>query len=333
MRVVFIYRSRKSAGYSIEGIFHVLAEVFRERGLDVVEFELRSASRVLEDARLLASMNADIYHITGDVNYMALLLPSRRTVLTLHDIGYLTFKLRGVHRLLYKWLWLTLPISKAGNVTCVSEFTRASLARMYGSRARKFRVVSNCHHPSFRHNDRIRHFVEPRILQVGTHPHKNVSRLIKALEGVDCILVLIGELGDDLTNLLDSCHTRYENHVGLSIEGLVGKYREADIVTFVSLFEGFGMPVIEAQAMGIPLVASNIPPISDVAGEGACKVDPASVSSIREGIRRVIDDGHFRRRIVEWGLQNVKRFSPSSVADEYMSVYRGVAGDKAVGYD
>jgi glycosyltransferase involved in cell wall biosynthesis len=102
-------------------------------------------------------------------------------------------------------------------------------------------------------------------------------------------------------------------------------YDQADMVVFVSLAEGFGMPIIEAQAMGRPVIVGNLSPMKEIAGADALTVDPFDTEAIRNAIRQVVEDGPARQRIIVAGLENVKRFSAEAVAGQYARLYRSVA--------
>ena len=115
----------------------------------------------------------------------------------------------------------------------------------------------------------------------------------------------------------------FENHRDLSMEEMAERYRQADAVVFASTYEGFGMPVVEAQATGRPVITSNIEPMMWVAGaEGACFVDPFNPESMRAGIERVIQDENFRNQLTKNGLENVKRYSIGQIAGQYIQLYQ-----------
>lgn len=168
----------------------------------------------------------------------------------------------------------------------------------------------------------------PRILQVGTAPRKNVSRLVSAIEGLRCNLHLVGPLSDEIERHLKSCRIDYENSVNIGDAELLKAYDKADIVVFVSLEEGFGMPIIEAQATGRPVIVSDLSPMRDIAGAGALVVDPTDIEAIRTAIRRIVEDEGTRDRIIAAGLENVKRFNANEIAEQYVQVYRRIADGK-----
>ena len=104
-------------------------------------------------------------------------------------------------------------------------------------------------------------------------------------------------------------------------------YHQCTVVCFASLYEGFGMPIIEGQLVGKPVITSKVDPMPWVAGEGGAHfVDPFNVEEIRVGIVKVVEDESYRQSLVEAGLQNVQRFEPGKIARMYEEVYREVSG-------
>jgi glycosyltransferase involved in cell wall biosynthesis len=101
----------------------------------------------------------------------------------------------------------------------------------------------------------------------------------------------------------------------------------ADIIALASSYEGFGMPILEGQAVGRPVITSNILSMPEVAGNAACLVDPYDPSSIRQGILKIIQDAAYRDELVRKGFANVKRFDPQVIALQYLDLYKKVAGN------
>jgi glycosyltransferase involved in cell wall biosynthesis len=172
----------------------------------------------------------------------------------------------------------------------------------------------------------------PRILVVGTTAHKNIERYAAALADVPSHLVIVGALNDSQTRALARRNRPYENLVSLSREEIRRQYALCDLVLFASTYEGFGLPIVEAQAAGRPVVTSNIPPMSDVAGDGACLVDPLDVDSLRQGVFRVVNDDSYRARLIEAGKKNVRRFEADVIAHHYCRLYKYIASKGDAGH-
>lgn len=326
LKVVLIYRKRREGAYSIEELFRTIAGELAKQ-VELVEFVADSRWKIFQDIWRLNRLGADIYHITGDVNYFALLLPRNKTVLTVHDTGHYVNTLKGMKRWLYKWLWLVWPIRRAGKVTAISESTRASINSDLGVR-KGVSVLANCYGTAF--HSMPRHFNEevPLVLQVGTQPHKNLIGLIEALEGLPCRLSIIGRLGIEQIEQLGQAKITYESHVNLSHKEVFEQYVAADLVCFASLYEGFGVPIIEANAVGRPLITSNIEPLRSIAQNAACLVEPKDPHAIKQAIRRIINDRAYRECLVQNGFRNAERYAPAVVAASYLDVYRSLCHAK-----
>jgi glycosyltransferase involved in cell wall biosynthesis len=111
----------------------------------------------------------------------------------------------------------------------------------------------------------------------------------------------------------------------LTDEELVAAYRRSDMVVFASLYEGFGLPILEAQAMGRPVITSNFGAMREAAGDGALLVDPYSVEEIRAAILRIKNEPGLREDLVRKGRENAERFRADAIALEYAQIYRGLA--------
>ncbi len=270
-----------------------------------------------------ARHQAQINHITGDVHYIAIALRKRRTLLTIHDCVVLE-RMRGLRRAVFKWLWFTLPIRRAGLVSVISEATRRELLRHVACDAAKIRVVPNCVDDSFEACLKAFNAVEPEILHLGTASNKNLERLILALAGLPCRLNILGRLSAEQTALLERSGIRHTNAPAVTDAELVAAFQRCDMVAFVSTGEGFGLPIVEAQATGRPVVTSNISSMPEVAGDGACLVDPFDVAAIRAGILKVWHETEYRERLVAAGFENVKHFSARAVAAQYAALYEEI---------
>lgn len=286
-------------------------------------FMSRGVVRRCRDMLRARRLAGEVNHILGDVHYLALLLPRGRTVLTVLDCVSLQ---RGspIRRWLLKLFWYRMPLRRAARVTVISEFTRQSLAELCGYPAERVRVIPPPLSPEFTPSPLPARSGAVRLLQVGTKGNKNLLRVIEAIAGLPVLLTVVGNLGDDERQRLHALGICCEIHAGLTRAQLVEQYRLADAVIFASTYEGFGMPIVEAQAVGRPVITSNIAPMPDTAGGAACLVDPFDVADIRRGIRAVIDDRDYARGLINRGLENAKRFDPARIAEQYAAIYREV---------
>ena len=96
------------------------------------------------------------------------------------------------------------------------------------------------------------------------------------------------------------------------------------MVVFVSTYEGFGLPILEGNAVGRPVITSNISSMPEVAGDAACLVNPFDEAEIRNGVLKVIKESSYRQELVAKGLINVKRFRPEEIAKQYAELYKDI---------
>lgn len=289
--------------------------------MSVCRFESRGVFKRLFNVMEAALSQGDVNHITGDVHYLALLLRKQRTLLTIHDCRGMLWE-SGIRRLIYHWFWLKLPVSRSALVSVISEHTKNEVLRYTTCTERNIRVIPDPVGPEFQPAPKAFRTDNPTILQIGSGRNKNIARLAAALSGLRCKLYIVGPLTVDAQQHLAEARIEFEWAANLSDSEVSEKYRDADLITFCSTYEGFGMPIIEANAIGRPVVTSGIEPMASVAGGAACLVDPCDPISIRAGIVRVIEDRDYRDELVRRGFENVKRFSAASVAGAYMSVYQ-----------
>ncbi len=322
--MTYYHRKPASGAFSIERVF---ADVRRSLPAHILPSVVVSSHSRPTVKGVLANMieavrhQGDVNHVTGDISYVGCVLDPRSTIVTFHDLGEL-YALKPFRRQIYSLLWLDLPIRRCRFITVVSKTTELRLVSRFPHAAGKVRVVYNPVSPEFQYYPKVFNERRPIILQMGTSKHKNLDGLIPALAGIPCELSIVGRPDEKQLSLLDKFRIDFTANWNLTGEALVKKYRECDLLVFPSLHEGFGLPIIEAQAMGRPVVTSNIDPMPEVAGPGACLVDPSEPESIRDGVKRIIEDADYRKSLVEMGLCNIQRFEPHAIARAYAQIYQ-----------
>lgn len=325
MKKKILYIERKYWGFvSIEKVFEQISENISREKFDYEFLKVKYGNNltgILKNLLFFRRPKADIYHITGHIHYMALVLPTKNTVLTIHDVGFLHLR-KGLRRYIIKKLFLDLPVHKLKYITAISETTKKEIVAQTNCPPEKIRVIENPLRKQFLSSEnKIFNKENPVILQVGTLPNKNVKNLIRALSGIRCRLRLIGLLDADLIDELKAHKISYESTYELDDDAMKDEYVKADMVSFCSTYEGFGLPIIEAQAMQTPVITSNLSPMKEVAGKGACLADPYNTKEIRNGILKIIESEDYRQKIISRGMENVVRFEPRMISDLYEKLY------------
>lgn len=319
-------RSTAPEAYSIERIFDdirsrlpddILVKVHRSK------YYSQGLFRRLINILIASRFAADVNHVTGDVHYLTYLLPTNRTLLTVHDCGMLENN-RGIKRLLIWFFWFWLPEKLCAEIVVISEATKQQLLKYLTCDPKKIRVIYNCVSDEFQPAIKQFNSNRPKLLQIGTKKNKNIERLVEAITGLNCDLVIIGNLSKTQTSILQKYDIHYENYAELSCDKLIDQYNLCDLVVFVSTYEGFGLPIVEANAIGRPVVTSNLLSMPEVAGNAACLVDPFNIKSMRDGILKIINNAEYRESLVQHGFENVKRFRTEYIAYQYAELYREI---------
>jgi glycosyltransferase involved in cell wall biosynthesis len=272
------------------------------------------------------------------------LAPGPRSVVTIHDLGFLHHPEAHtrIQRLYYR-IFTRLSARRATEIIAISQATRRDLEHFYGTPASKINVIYHGVHPRFRPiDDRAvidaalqRYAIRaPYLLFISTiQPRKNVARLIAAFAqararlgpACDLRLVLAGKRGW-LTEQIE----RRAGELGIAeAVQFVGYVADADLPALLSgalayvvpsLYEGFGMTVLEAQACGAPVLASNVSSLPEVVGAAGLLVDPRDITAIADGIERLASDAELRAELRARGLRHVAGWTWQRTARETLAV-------------
>jgi glycosyltransferase involved in cell wall biosynthesis len=272
-------------------------------------------------------------------------LPGVRTLLTVHDLSFLHYPDHFVPKLV-RYLSRVVPrsIARAWRVLADSEATRADLIQLLGVPPGKVEVLYSGVAPRFRPEPepgeekrlQARYGLgeRPYVLSVGTlQPRKNYVRLIRAFARLrpETQLVIAGGRGW----LYQEIYAEAEKHPDrVRILGFVDEadlpalYRGAALFVFPSLYEGFGLPVLEAMACGVPVVCSDASSLPEVAGEAALLVDPHDEEGLAERMERALADERLREEMIVRGLEQAARFTWERAARQLLAALDAVAGGR-----
>lgn len=256
----------------------------------------------------------DAVLITGTENYLLPFISSAKKVVVVHDVKSFFNNVSGVRKKIKELMFIKV-LGKADRIVSISEQTEKEL-KDYGFRSC---VIYDPVSPTFTYVEKVPNKECPIVLHIGTNSNKNLHNTILALKGLKCFLRIVGMLSSEDIKLLHDNEIEYFSRSNISDEELLEEYRSCDIVNFPSLYEGFGMPIIEGQATGRVVVTSKISPMKDVAGGASVLVDPHDVLSIRKGYLEAINKGD---KYIEKGLKNVKRFTVPFITSQYFNLIK-----------
>jgi glycosyltransferase involved in cell wall biosynthesis len=263
-------------------------------------------------------------------------------VLTVHDISYEAHPEYFSTPLRKRMQWLVPgSIRRAAHTLTVSEFTRTQICERYGIAPERVTVTPNGVSEKFRRlapeamRAATNRFGLPRpfVLGVGNlQPRKNFERLIEAYAMAsrqigDIDLVLVGQAtwgAKHVAAQIERMDLTGRVHLlgYVSPEAIVGLYNSALAFAFPSLYEGFGLPVLEAMACGAPVLTSNSSALPEIAGNAALLVDPFSVEAIADGLTRLVTDAALRQELILRGYQRAQLYSWERTARLTAAVYQ-----------
>lgn len=310
--------------------------------------EAAATYSLAEQYRIPLSLARERVDVVHEPHYVLPPLVRCRSVVTIHDCIHLMFPQYLPSRLAYVYakgsMWAASR--KADRILTVSEASKRDILRFFDVPAEKVSVIYNAIDERFlapanaERMDLVRQRYQldhPFVLYVGNiKPHKNIERLIDAFgrarrHGPDHLKLII--IGDEISKypaLRQSVHKhKLDKHVRFlgfqPTETLAAFYRLARAFVFPSLYEGFGLPPLEAMACGSPVVTSNVSSLPEVAGGAALLVDPYDADAIADGIVQAVTDETLRADLIRRGLERARSFSWPQSVRKIHDIYRQVA--------
>lgn len=328
-KITYFYRNNK-AGYSIAKVMNTITShvsyIHQIEEFYVPEYRAGLIHVVKNILFTFKHRNKyGVNHITGDIHYCLIGLIGCKSVLTVHDLSSYKFSKNKLKRTLLKLLWFDIPLLIADKVVCISETIREELFEI--TKRKDIDVIYNALHPGFKPVYNDFNIDKPIILQIGTAWNKNVQKMAESINGINCHLRIIGNIDIDLKNSLEQNNIDYSVDKDLSDDEIVNEYVNCDIVSFCSLYEGFGMPIIEANKVGRCVITSNVNPMKEISNGSAILVNPHDVESIRLAFKNLICSSELRSKLIATGFKNSLRFEVEEITKLYINLYKELMAD------
>ncbi|PKM82452.1 MAG: glycosyltransferase family 1 protein [Firmicutes bacterium HGW-Firmicutes-14] len=295
-----------------------------------------STAEQVELPFILKKLGPDLFHTPS---FVAPAWCPCRLVMTVHDVNHMVFPqyYAKIHQVYYKYI-VRPSAHKAKTVLTVSEFSKGEITRYLGVAPDKIEVTYNGVDSGYRlikdrsYLDRVREkycLPEHFILCVSNNkPHKNLKTLLQAFARADTnysLILSVDPKGEEDTlagQLGISGRVRFTGHI--PDRDLPGLYNLAGLFVFPSLYEGFGLPPLEAMACGTPVIVSSAASLPEVAGDAGIMVEPRDVEGLAQAIGRVLKDQPLRAEMTEKGFRQAQKFTWDNTARETLRVYREV---------
>ena len=234
-------------------------------------------------------------------------------------------RLKMMKRLLYLIFWLKIPLYKSKRIITISKKTSDEVIKYTNLKnTKKIDVIGVCTLSDYKKSIKKKINKIPKILIVGTAENKNISNIILSLRNIKCELVIIGILKKNVIQEIQKNKINYKNYVSISKNKLINIYKKSDLLLYHANYEGFGMPIIEAQSIGRAVITSKIEPMKSVAGNGAIFVNPRKISEISKAVKIIINSYRLRNSLIKKGFDNIKRFKKEVILKKHLKVYNDV---------
>ncbi len=319
----------------------------------ILPYGIFSVSNQLKLPSLLQELKLDIFHST---NYMVPFVLSGRSsgkppyvFITVHDLipllypHYAPRSLKTRFFLIYKYIMRRI-IKSVDAIITVSEHSKRDVVSYFGLPENKIFIIPEAVSTLFQQQVTLNSSInakvgKKRILWVGRlDPYKNLCGVIEAFY----LLLQKTGMNDIELRIICAPDRRYPEAFmlidGLGLkdkvkwlgyvadEELVKEYKEASLFVLTSFYEGFGLPVLEAMASGVPVICSNRASLPEVAGDAAIKVEPDDKMALADAMQKILTDMQLAAELREKGFMNIKRFDWNKTAELTIKAYKEISG-------
>ena len=323
MKKKVMFLRRKPLGEnSIEELAYTLNRSIKGLELVVLPEYSDSIKHIIDNIKFARKYQGDINHIFSPTEAYLVVFLKGKKIITWHDLKTALLSNSVFKGFLRKLFYVVIPSVFVHKLTCISQFTANELLAVFPYVKSKIKVIHNPYNSNIIYFPKAFNRDNPLILHIGTAERKNLLRVLEAIIGIKCKIVIVGRLNETQRSFLEShSEIQYEHYQDVSFDQIIKFYRSCDLVSFPSLYEGFGMPILEANVVGRAVFTSKCAAIPEIAGDSVHYVDPVDVNDIHLGINKLIQDSNYRENLILKGLANAQKYDCSRIIAEYIELY------------
>lgn len=321
LTVTHFYREQSNTAFSAEGIFKMVKTDLDDRlPIRVVHCEPNAPrlKNTLDAAKNASAVN----HIMGDAGFLLRGLKGQKNILTIADPEYTEYINNSTLKSLFSGLFpINTPLKHASIITVISEATKQKCTRLCRFPPERIHIIPPPVKPVFKYMYKDELANKPVILLLGTAKNKNLHNLIEAVKDLNVHIDIVGEPTKEDSEKLRTYSLSHSTYQHLSDDEVFNRYTQCDMVFAARHTEGFCLPIVEAQAVGRPVIASNLAAVNEIAGNAAMLVDSSRPDHIRDAITTLIADRLRYGAMVTQGLRNAARFHNKLISEQYFRLY------------
>ncbi len=329
----YVFRKPNQGNYSIERIYQALFDNLSQKSgfpksLHKIQLKRNYDILCFVNNFIISFFKSNfIVHITGACGYMVLAFPFKTRIFTIHDF-YWYKKHAGIKGILYNLFYYRLPIIFSDKVVVVSAAIANEFNFFFPAYIYKIIIINNPMLVTKINFDKKTSYYggsRPlKILQIGAQPLKNYERLILATKDLNVEYSFVHGTIDNIYSLIERYNIKEKSKVLslISEEQLIEEYYNNDILFFASEAEGFGLPIIEALSIGLPVITSNIAPMNTIA-TGLILVNPFSIVEIRNAFLMILKNKIILKPTPETE-KSLEKYDFQKVVSQYCSLYSNI---------